>query len=152
MFWNQFKNIASLVLIVICFILSDVNIFNGALSEFSAHNKSIIPWTITLHIQAVGFLVQYKKIEAWVCSLSLLYISLYGLGEFLHNEVAVLFFLSCLVLVFRYSYKTGTGILLISLSFLFLFKGYAMFELVFCVLVNAFIQQVHYRNTHSVIR
>jgi len=152
-YWNLIKNITSITLILLCFYLSELNVISGALSEFSYHYYANILWVILLWIQALSLALQYRyTIEGWVCSLSLLYISLYSFGEFLHNEVAVLFFLSSCVIAFRSSYKTGTGILLVSLPFLFLCEGYAMFELTFCLLLNIIIQQERCRNIRSVIR
>jgi len=157
MYWISYLHITSLVLLYICFYYSNVNILDGALSEFSLNEDIKIVWTAFLWLQSISMftitMCKIRSLSGYACgiisSLSLLYISFFGLGEGQHNAVAVLFFVSCLSLVFLSSPKIAKGMLLTSLLVLALDNGYALFETVFCLMTMAFSLQEHYKNTHT---
>ena len=137
-YWNLFTHTVSVFVLILCFQLSAVSPTDGALSEFSSYSQTNNLWFTFLWVQATHIYINYiqgnkkkDKYLAIVCSLSLAYISFYGIGECLHNEVALLFFASFLLFFSLRSKLASLTVLCLMLLSLVLFKGYAPAELIF---------------------
>jgi hypothetical protein len=136
----------SITLLILCFQLSSIEPSPVALSQFSIEPLTNTIWGTFLWIQAIRMYKQFG-LQAIVCSLSLLYISLFGFEETLHNEVACLFFVSSLVLVFFRSIRDCLVILLCCSLALILKEGYLFAEITFFICMSVFNQLEQYRDT-----
>ena len=152
-YWNLLTHTVSVFILILCFQLSAVSPISGALSEFSSDNQVSSLWFTFLWIQATHIYINYihgnKKKDKYlviVCSLSLVYISFYGIDEPFHNEVALLFFISFLLFFFFRSRLASLTTLCMALLSLVLFKGYAPAELIFYSFSVIFNLLGHYRS------